>query len=60
MKEIQSGINAPIAIRKGVKALNSYLQKTSRPKFNQEIDFGGNDIRDITSLVGVKKLGKNK
>ena len=59
MQEIQSGINAPIAIRKGVKALNSYLQKTSRPKFNQEIDFGGREIRDVTWLVGVKKISQN-
>lgn len=56
MQKIQSGIDAPIAIRKGIKALNSYLQKTLHPKFNQEIDFGGREIRDVTSLVGVKKL----
>ena len=58
MQEIQSGIKAPVAIRKGVKALNSYLQKTLHPKFNQEIDFGGREIRDVTSLIGVKKLSQ--
>jgi hypothetical protein len=60
MREMLSGIDAPIALRQGTNALASYLKKTSRPKFNQEIDFGGTEIRDTTSLVSVKKINQNR
>ena len=53
MQEIQSGIDAPIAIRKGIRALNTYATKTTHPQFNREIDFGGSDIRDFASVVGL-------
>lgn len=44
-------------VNRGLKALNSYRNKTKNPKFENYIDFGGKDIRDVVALSKVSKKG---
>ncbi len=61
IEETENGISdAPIQINKAVTALESYLEKTKKPQFGEEIDYGGNDIRTFVTVNKVQKLAKSK
>lgn len=61
MTEIKLGIDAPIDIKKGIQALNKYISKNAfNLKLQNEIDFGGKDIRDIVTLDSISKISKDR
>ena len=61
IEKTESGINdAPIQMKKAAAALKSYLKRTKKPQFGEEIDYGGNDIRTFVTVKKIQKLSKNK
>ena len=59
MNSVKKGIrSADVSlITRGLRAINSYQNKTKNPKFENYIDFGGKDIRDVVALSKVSKKG---
>lgn len=59
MNLIKKGIRSSDVslVNRGLKAINSYRNKTRNPKFENYIDFGGKDIRDVVALSKVSKKG---
>ena len=43
-------------VKNGTKALSSYIRKNKKPKFDEEIDFGGKEIRSVLTISKPKKL----
>lgn len=37
-------------VKNGTKALSSYIRKNKKPKFDEEIDFGGKEIRSVLTV----------
>ncbi|WP_036679362.1 hypothetical protein [Daejeonella oryzae] len=60
MTELSKGIDSPIQINKGLEYLKIYMDKNQKIELGEEIDFGGNDIRDFLSLNRIEKLTENK
>jgi hypothetical protein len=61
MVEVKEGIDAPIQIDKGLKALNSHISKKAFDlKLRTEIDFGGDEIRDFVTVERIEKLTDTK
>lgn len=65
MSEIVSGLDSPINIDKGTKELINFIDKDqpnnyANLKLHEEIDFGGEDIRDYVAVDRVQKIGDNK
>ena len=58
MEQTIKGIREPNLLVRGTKALKSYLKKTKTPQFNEEIDFGGKEIREVVSIAKVEKLSE--
>ncbi len=65
VSELYKGLDAPIDIKKGIDnlinqidldMLNNYVNL----KFGQEIDFGGDEIRDFVTLEKVERLADKK
>jgi len=60
MKEIATDLDSPIDINDGLKALNQYVSKNVFDlKLEEEIDFGGNDIKSFVTLHSIKKNEAN-
>lgn len=60
IKQTKKGIidNAGL-IKNGTQALDSYIRKNKKPAFNEEIDFGGKEIRSVVIISEpVKRVGK--
>jgi len=47
-------------VTNGTKALNLYIKNNKTLKFDEEIDFGGTEIRDVVTLSKVKKPKGNR
>jgi hypothetical protein len=61
VNEIKNSINAPIDIEKGIQALNGYLSRNAFAlKLQDEIDFGGKEIRDIVMLERISRIGPGR
>jgi hypothetical protein len=45
-------------INRGLKAISNYRKKTKNPKYENHIDFGGKEIRDVVVLERVVRQGK--
>lgn len=58
--EISKGIDSPIQIEKGLEYLKSYIDKNQKLELGEEIEFGGNDIRDFLSVNRIQKLTDKK
>jgi hypothetical protein len=60
MEQTIKGIREPNLMIRGTKALKSHLKKTKTPKFDESIDFGGDEIRSSVSVKTVEKKSENK
>ena len=65
VSELYEGLDAPIDIKKGVQAIVKYvdadqLNNYQNLKFGEEIDFGGDDIRDFVTVDKIEKLKDKK
>ena len=65
VSELYKGLDAPIDIKKGIDKLVNHididmLKNYANLKFGQEIDFGGEEIRDFVTLENVEKLTAKK
>lgn len=61
INELEKGIDAPLEIKKGIEKLTEVAKKNkSSLKYGEEIDFGGNEIREFVTLDGIEKINKNK
>lgn len=58
IKQIEKGVDAPVQMADAVKALKKYIKET--PKFGEEIDYGGADIRMFVIINRIKKLPGRK
>jgi hypothetical protein len=47
-------------IVRGTNAINSYIKKNRKLKYENYIDFGGSDIRDVAVVDKVEKQGRRK
>ncbi len=47
-------------INRGTNAVNSYIKKNIKPKYENYIDFGGSEIRNVAVVNKVKKQGQKK
>ena len=61
LNEVKYGIDAPIDIDKGTKALNKYISlHTFDLALQQEIDFGSNDLRSFVTFDRIEKIDDKK
>lgn len=61
MKKIEINLNAPLALDDGLEALNSHISKhVFDLKLNEQIDFGGEEIRSFVSIEKIEKLEPQK
>lgn len=61
MKSTQKGLDAPMDFDKALKALNAHISKNVfELQLKTEIDFGGNDIREIVTLDEIERLSTNR
>jgi hypothetical protein len=65
VSELYKGLDAPIDIKKGINNLINHidldmLNNYENLKFGQEIDFGGDEIRDFVTLEKVERLNDKK
>jgi len=65
MSEIVVGLDSPINIEKGTKELINFIDKYqsnnyTNLKLQEEIDFGGDDIRDYVAIDRIQKIDDNK
>ena len=65
MTEILDGVDAPIDIKKGITQLTNQTDSDQSTNFKNlklrdEIDFGGNEIRDFVSVDRIEKLTDKK
>ena len=65
MTEIVNGLDSPINIDKGTKELNNFIEKDqpnnyTNLKLQEEIDFGGEDIRDYVTVDRIQKINDKK
>lgn len=37
-------------VRNGIKALSFYIRKNKKPEFDEEIEFGGKEIRSVVTI----------
>jgi len=63
--EILNGVDAPIDIKKGITQLKNHIDSDQPTNFKplklgEEIDFGGNEIRDFVSVDRIEKLTDKK
>lgn len=63
--EILDGVDAPIDIKKGITQLTNRIDRDQSANFKSlklrdEIDFGGNEIRDFVSVDRIEKLTDKK
>ena len=56
----ERGIDAPVDLKKGIKAFGNYITKTQNPKLNEETDYGINEIRYFVYLNRIQKLTNSK
>ncbi|MCX6181869.1 MAG: hypothetical protein NT150_08075 [Bacteroidetes bacterium] len=65
VSELYKGLDAPIDIKKGVDKLITHIDEDmlnnyANLKFGQEIDYGGDEIRDFLTIDKVEKLTDKK
>jgi hypothetical protein len=65
VSELYNGLDSPIDIKKGIEQLINHidldmLNNYANLKFGQEIDFGGNEIRDFLIVEKVEKITDKK
>lgn len=60
IEQTEEGIDAPVQLDDAVRALEKYIQKTGKPKYEEEIDYGGQDIRTFVTFNKTVKLPKGK
>jgi hypothetical protein len=60
LEETEKGIDAPVQMGDGIKALKKYLKANKNPKLEEEIDYGGADIRNFVTVNKIQKLSRNK
>jgi hypothetical protein len=65
VSELNKGIDAPIDIKKGIGKLINHidldmLNNYANLKLGQEIDFGGDEIRDFVTVEQIEKLTDKK
>ena len=60
MAQVNKGISDPYITKIGLKALNTYIKKNKKLKFDMEIDFGGSVIRSVVTLNEIKKIKNNR
>ena len=60
MRQAKKGFGSNYLLDNGIKALSSYLKNNKTLKYDEEISFGAEEIRDVVSLSQVKKLKGNK
>ncbi len=60
MRQTEKGINKSIDLSQGIKALEDYSKGNTNPLIDQDVDYGGQDIRSFFKLEEVKKLANNK
>ena len=65
MSEIANGLDSPINIDKGTKELINFIDKDqpnnyANLKLQEEIDFGGEDIRNYVAVDRIQKIDDNK
>ena len=65
MTEILDGVDAPIDIKKGITQLTNRIDSDQSTNFKNlklrdEIDFGGNEIRDFVLVDRIEKLTDKK
>jgi hypothetical protein len=65
MNEILEGLNSPINIGRGTNELKKFInsQETNafaNLKLHEEVDFGGDEIRDYVSLDRIQKIDNDK
>jgi hypothetical protein len=62
MLMVKKGIRTPDTglINRGTNAINSYIKKNRKLKYENYIDFGGSEIRDVAVVDKVKKQGRKK
>lgn len=61
VSELNKGLDAPIDIKKGIDKLINHIDSDmvnnyANLEFGQEVDFGGEDIRDFVTVEKVEKL----
>lgn len=61
MRKILHGIDAPINLKEGLKTLNSAINQAAAPlKYEEEYDFGGDEIRNIVYVDSAQKLSDHR
>lgn len=60
LAQTDKGTREQYKLKSELKALNSYIKKTKRLKFDEEIDYCGTDIKCVISLDEVKELKDNR
>ena len=61
MNQAAIGVDAPIDIKQGIKALEKYAVKNSKHLALQtEIDFGGDEIRNFVTLDTIRAMQPNR
>jgi hypothetical protein len=58
MRQTLPGIH--LNLTRGITALEKYAAQSSKPDLDQEIDYGGQEIRSVVKLVEVKSLPNRK
>ena len=58
--EIFDGVDSPIDIKKGITQLTNHIDSDKNLKLGDEIDFGGNEIREFVSVDRIEKLTDKK
>jgi hypothetical protein len=60
IKETEHGIDAPVDLKKGIKAFAKYIAKSKKPKLFEETDYGINEIRYFVFLNRIQKINNSK
>jgi hypothetical protein len=60
MRQTEKGIDQTFDISRGIKALENYSRSNANPLIDQNVDYGGQDVRSFFKLEEVKKLDNNK
>lgn len=58
LEETVKGLNSPNLTVDGIKALKSHLKNTNAPKYEENIEFGGDEIRSSVTLQKVEKISE--
>jgi hypothetical protein len=60
MRQTLPGLNTPLRLAQGIKALEKYATQNTQPVLDKKIDYGNAEIRSVVKLVEVKSLPNRK